>query len=114
MLSNIGDIMIISKIHEYKGGWFLGNFEPALIKTELFEVAVKKYKAGEKDPAHTHKIATELTYVAKGKCKFNNNIVESGTLVLLEPGEYNTFEAITDVELFVVKFPSLPEDKYIL
>lgn len=105
--------MIVRKIDEFKGGWFVGNFEPTLVKTSDFEIAVKKYSAGEKDPRHTHRVATEITYVAKGKCHFNDVVVEEGSIVQLNPGETNSFSAITDVQLFVIKFPSLPNDKYL-
>ena len=34
------------------GGWFIGDFEPTAWKTAGFEVAVKEYKAGDKEPKH--------------------------------------------------------------
>lgn len=91
----------------------MGNFEPAMMKTQEFEVAVKHYKAGEEDPCHMHKIATEITYVAKGQCLFNNLLIKQGSIVQINPEEYNSFVAVTDVELFVIKFPSLPNDKFL-
>ena len=33
--------MKVSHINEMKGGWFVGNFEPTLYKTNDTEVAVK-------------------------------------------------------------------------
>ena len=39
------------------GGWFIGNFNPSVWNTESFEVAVKEYKAGDKEQKHLHKIA---------------------------------------------------------
>ena len=36
-----------SKLGDMIGGWFIGNFEPSLLKTNDVEVAVKKYKAGD-------------------------------------------------------------------
>ena len=51
--------MRASKLDEMKGGWFIGNFEPSLMKTNDVEVSVKKYKKGAKEEAHFHKIATE-------------------------------------------------------
>lgn len=105
--------MLVDDLTKYKAGWFLGNFEPSLVKTKDFEIAVKHYKKGEKDPRHMHKVATELTYIAKGKCLFNDKLVEQGSIVQIAPGEFNSFVALTDVELFVIKFPSVPNDKYL-
>ena len=54
------------KLHKLKDmfkGWIVGNFEPSLYKTDDVEVAVKNYKAGERDEKHYHKIATEITLI---------------------------------------------------
>ena len=59
--------MKVAKLSDMKGGWFIGNFEPSLYKTNDCEVAVKTYKKGDFEAAHFHKIATEYTIVASGK-----------------------------------------------
>ena len=64
------------KLHKLKDmfkGWIVGNFEPSLYKTDDVEVAVKNYKAGERDENHYHKIATEITIIfatvpSPGRC----------------------------------------------
>ena len=56
------------------GGWFVGDFEPSVIRTKDFEVAVKKYKAGDKEARHIHKVATELTVIISGKVLIYSNI----------------------------------------
>ena len=38
-----------NKLSEMIGGWFIGNFEPSLLKTNYVEVAVKKYKTDPDD-----------------------------------------------------------------
>ena len=48
-------------------GWFIGNFEPTLFNTDLFEVAVKRYNKGDSEERHTHKIATEFTMILDGE-----------------------------------------------
>ena len=104
--------MKVEKLENFKGGWFIGNFEPSLLKTDEFEVAVKEYRAGDKEPAHVHKIATEMTLVLNGVALFNGQPVSSGNIVVLEPGEWNEFEAFTDVTTVVIKTPSVKGDKY--
>ncbi len=101
-------------ISEFFGGWFVGNFSPSIIKTSEFELAVKMYKAGDVDSKHVHKIASEITYVAKGCVKFNDLVCAEGDFVLLEPNDVNEFKSITDSILFVVKTPSVPGDKYLV
>jgi hypothetical protein len=39
--------MKVDKLDRMVKGWFVGNFEPTVIKTNDVEVAVKKYKAGD-------------------------------------------------------------------
>jgi quercetin dioxygenase-like cupin family protein len=104
--------MKIEKLEDFKGGWFIGNFHPSLLKTENVEVGVKSYKAGDKEKAHVHKKATEITLVLSGIALFNGVPVSSGNIVVLNPGEWNAFEAFTDVTTVVIKTPSVKGDKY--
>ncbi len=95
-------------------GWFVGNFEPAALVTQDVEVAVKKYIAGEYEPAHYHKIATEITVVVIGQVKMNGVIYTEGDIILIEPNQATDFLAITEVLTTVVKYPGARDDKYIL
>ena len=51
--------MRVGKITDMTRGWMIGNFEPSLLKTELFEVAVLLHPKGQIWPAHYHRVATE-------------------------------------------------------
>ena len=66
--------MQVSKLDDMAKGWFVGNFEPTLVKTNDVEVAVKSYKKGDAEDKHYHKIATEITVVVSGRVKMNNII----------------------------------------
>ena len=44
--------MQINKIDQYTKGWFVGNFSPVVLPSKEFEIAVKWFKAGEKEPLH--------------------------------------------------------------
>lgn len=102
------------KLEKFKGGWFIGNFEPTLVKTEGFEVAVKHYKKGDKERAHVHKLADEFTVVVSGKCRLNGEILGPSDIALIRKGEAMTedFEALEDTVNTVVKIPSVIGDKY--
>ena len=104
--------MKVDKLKNFTGGWFIGDFEPSLMKTQDFEVAVKHYKAGDKEKTHVHKVATEFTLVLKGVALFNDTAISSGTIVTLKPGEWTSFEALTSVTTVVIKSPSVKGDKY--
>lgn len=104
--------MRTAKIKDMKKGWFVGNFTPSLYKTEAVEAAVKQFKAGEVEPSHYHKIATEITVVVSGKVRMFNKVWESGEIIIADPGDRTDFDAITDTILTVVKIPGVLHDKY--
>ena len=105
--------MKVAKLDQMIKGWFVGNFDPTLIKTEDVEVAVKKYTAGDYEDRHYHKIATELTVIVSGKVKMNNQEFSSGDIIVINPFEDTDFEAIEDTVTTVVKFPGASNDKYL-
>lgn len=104
--------MKTGKITEMKNGWFIGNFEPSLFKTNDVEVAVKKYKGGDYEKAHYHKLATEFTLIVSGKVKMFDKEFTEGDIVVVEPGEVTDFFSITDAVNVVVKLPGANNDKY--
>lgn len=55
-------------------GWFIGDFEPSLVKTKNFEVAIQSYKKGDKEKTHIYKVADEFTAIVKGSCKLNGKL----------------------------------------
>jgi quercetin dioxygenase-like cupin family protein len=101
-----------SRIESMTKGWFVGDFEPTLFRTQAVEVAVKTYSAGDKESSHYHKIATELTVVTQGEVQMNGQRYTAGEVVIIEPGESTDFLAITDAMTTVVKIPGAQNDKY--
>lgn len=104
--------MTVFKLDEMTKGWFVGAFTPTAFQTEVAEVAVKAYKAGDREDRHHHKVATELTLVLNGTVRMNGVAYASGDIVRIEPGESTDFEAVTDVTTVVVKVPCVAGDKY--
>lgn len=104
--------MKTSKLSDMKKGWFVGNFEPTLYKTNDVEVAVKSYSAGKYEKKHYHKIATEITVVTKGTIRMNGKEYTVGDIIIIEPNEATDFYAITEAENIVVKLPGANNDKF--
>tara|TARA_B100001093_G_scaffold354412_1_gene338905 strand:- start:206 stop:526 length:321 start_codon:yes stop_codon:yes gene_type:complete len=101
------------KLEDMTKGWFVGDFVPSAFNSKNVEVAVKNYKAGDKEPSHHHKIATELTLIINGKAVINGTIMTAGDIVLIEPSESSIFEVQEDTCTVVVKLPSSRNDKYL-
>lgn len=106
--------MKIARIEEMTKGWFIGNFEPSLLKTNAVEVALKKYKKGDYEKAHYHKIATEFTVIVSGKVRMNGKEYIEGDIIVIEPNDSTDFEALEDNTVnVVVKIPGANNDKYL-
>lgn len=98
-------------LNEFIGGWFLGNFEPSLVRNSHFEVCLKRYSKGETEPRHFQRVSTEITVVVQGSCRIGGETLTIDDILIIPPGEVADFEALEDVVLIAVKTPSIPEDK---
>ena len=94
-------------------GWFVGDFEPTLYRTDRVEVAVKKYKAGDREAWHYHKVATEISVVIGGTVRMNGHEYAAGDVIVMDPGEGTDFEALEDTITAVVKIPGARDDKFV-
>lgn len=104
--------MRVEKLSNMYKGWFVGNFEPSLYKTNDCEVAIKSYVKGDFEKKHYHKAATEITIIVEGKVRMFNKEYSKGDMLVVEPGEATSFEALEDCINVVVKLPGVNNDKY--
>ena len=106
--------MEIYKLDDMIKGWFVGDFEPVVLKTKQVEVAYQTHAAGEKHDIHYHKKSREYNLLIRGKMIINERELNGGDIFILEPYEISEPTFLTDVELVVVKMPSIKDDKYIV
>ncbi len=99
-------------LEEMIKGWFIGNFEPTLYSTNTVEVGIKKYKKGDFEKKHYHKIATEFTVIISGLVQMNGNIYKENEILKILPGVITDFLVLEDTTTVVVKVPSTNNDKY--
>jgi hypothetical protein len=100
-------------LNNFIKGWIVGQFDPSLIKTNEFEVGVKRYKAGDYEASHHHKIAQEITVIIFGEVEMNGTKYVENDIIVIDPNESTDFKCLTDVVTVVVKFPGASNDKYI-
>jgi quercetin dioxygenase-like cupin family protein len=105
--------MNAGRLEDMFKGWFVGDFDPTLARTQACEVAVKKYRAGDAEELHHHKVATEVTLVLSGRVRMCGREWGEGDIIVLEPGEATDFVALTDAVNVVVKTPGAKNDKYL-
>lgn len=104
--------MKLAKLSDMTKGWFIGDFEPSILRTKDFEVGVVFRPKGLKETPHFHAIATEYNLVISGSFTLNDVEMSEGMLFILEPGEtvYPVFHE--DTRILSIKTPSVIGDKY--
>lgn len=104
--------MEIFNIKDMWRGWFIGDFEPSVYKTDKFEVGVLKHLKGEIWPKHYHMVATEINYLISGRMIIQGKELVAGDIFILYPLEVADPIFIEDCVVVVVKTPSVKKDKY--
>ena len=95
-------------------GWFIGDFPEAVIRTKDFEVCWQGNPAGTVDTPHYHKIITEVQLITQGKMIINGKEFGTGDIYVSEPGEEYHAHYLEDTQVVAIKFPSVPDDKYLV
>lgn len=104
--------MDVRRIEDMTAGWFIGNFNPSAYNTTDFEVGYKLHKQGESWPIHYHKIATEITYLLRGRMTIGGRELTTGDIFTIFPYEVADPVFLEDCEVIIIKVPSVPGDKY--
>lgn len=99
-------------LKDMKGGWFIGDFEPSILRTKDFEVSVRSYRAGEHHDAHYHAIATEINVVTEGSVNIDDEIFTAGEIFVVYPMESINPLFTENTTIVCVKTPSVMGDKY--
>jgi len=103
-----------ANIKDFRAGWFVGDFEPSIFKNPFFEIAHHKHTTGQETFPHYHAVTNELNYIVDGELMVSGNHFKSGDMWIYEPNEVSDVEFLTDVNLIVIRWPSIPSDKYMV
>jgi len=101
-------------ISDFKGGWFIGDFNPSLLKTKDFEISIKTHPKDEVWDKHYHKIATEYNYVIEGIVKIDDVTYEKGDLFIIHPEFVVDPHFLVDCTIVCIKTPCVIGDKYVV
>jgi quercetin dioxygenase-like cupin family protein len=101
-----------AKLSDMWRGWFIGDFEPSVLKTSDFEVGVLTHKKDEVWPEHYHKVATEYNVLLEGSMTIQGELIEPGDIFIFEPNEVADPKFHEDCTVLCVKTPSVKGDKY--
>lgn len=77
-------MIIHNDITKFKGGWFVGDFEPSAYKTTAVEVSYKTHHKGEFWAAHYHKLSDEINYLLEGEMEINGTKLVAPCVFVIE------------------------------
>jgi hypothetical protein len=106
--------MILDRIENMKGGWFVGNFEPTAYKTDAVEVSYKVHKKNEKYDVHYQTKIMEINLLTKGKMIIQDIELNAGDIFIIPPYEIADPVFLEDCEVVCVKIPGIVNDKVIV
>ena len=105
----------ICKLDQFVNGWFIGDFEPSILKKTGVELAVmnKKKGIGIHD-FHYHEKCTEINVLVKGKMKVNNKFIHENEIFIFKPNVPSVYEYLEDCTFVVFKNKPSNNDKVIM
>ena len=95
-------------------GWYIGDFPEAVVRTQDFEVCYQTNSQDYEFAPHYHKEITEIQLVVRGCLVVNGEEFRAGDICVLEPGDEYRSHYLEPTDVVAVKFPSRPDDKYLL
>lgn len=99
---------------DFTRGWMVGAFSNPILQTNQFEITVKRFKAGETEPNHFHKLTKEVTVVISGIVEMCGQTFGPNSVIVLEPNEVSAFKCLEDATTMAFRNGSFPGDKYIV
>ena len=105
----------IHNLNHFKNGWFIGDFEPSLLKNTGVEVAVmNKTKGIGTHDFHYHEYCTEINVLIKGKMLVNDRIINENDIFIFNPCVPSIYEYLEDSTFIVFKNKPSNNDKVIM
>jgi mannose-6-phosphate isomerase-like protein (cupin superfamily) len=95
-------------------GWFVGDFPEAVHRTRDFEVCWQPNSQDYDLAPHYHRVVTEIQLVVRGRMIVNDVEFGVGDICYLEPGDHYRSSYLEPTDVVAIKFPSVPNDKYLL
>lgn len=92
-------------------GWFIGNFEPAIIKSSGFEIGYLLHKQGEKWDTHYHNNIDEVNLLIKGKMILNDIEIHPNEIFVINHKTIACPIFLEDCYIICIKIPFMVGDK---
>lgn len=106
--------MKTDNIKRFVGGWVVGNFEPSLVKTTDFEIAVHTHPKGYIAERHYQKTATEYNIIVSGHLIANGEELRAGDIFVYDPLEVCDVVFVEETVIVCFKVPSVGADDKVI
>jgi hypothetical protein len=106
--------MIVKRIENSIGGWYVGDFENAAYRTKGTELSFKTHKKGEIWDWHYHQHLDEINLIISGSMTIQGQRLYAGDIFILEPMEIADPEFLEDCQIVCLKLPNMTNDKVIV
>lgn len=105
----------VFKLDNFVNGWFIGDFEPSILKNSGVELAVMNKKKGRDiHNYHYHEECTEINVLIKGKINCNNKIIEENDIFVFNKNVPSICDFLEDSTWVVFKNKPSNSDKVIM
>lgn len=104
----------VDNIYNYTRGWFIGNFEPSILKNSGVELGYLSFKKGEQIDYHYHEHCKEINLLVKGKMIVNNKVINEGDIFIFDEMVPTFPIYLEDTSLVVLKNTYSNKDKIIM
>ena len=98
-------------VDSFVRGWFIGDFEPSIIRTKTWEVALLRHSKGEKWDFHYHAQADEVNVLLNGRMMLNGHEIRSRNVFTIPKKQIACPLFLEDCLILCIKTPSVIGDK---
>lgn len=102
--------MICKKLTDMKKQYFIGDFEPNVVRSEHVEVSLKTASIFTLDAAYYREQDTTVIYIVCGCILVNNTKYGDDDILTFLPGEIINLFALEESKLIVMHFPGTKKD----
>jgi hypothetical protein len=99
-------------IDSFVRGWFIGDFEPSILRTKTFEMALLKHSKGEKWDFHYHAQADEVNVLLSGRMMLNGYEIRARNVFTIPKKQIACPLFLEDCVVLCIKTPSVIGDKF--
>ena len=101
-------------VDSFVRGWFIGDFEPSILRTKTWEMALLKHSKNEKWDFHYHSQADEVNVLLSGRMMLNGREIRARNMFTIPKKQIACPLFLEDCMILCIKTPSVIGDKICL